>query len=270
MLAPNAASFDVIDAGTAEPFSLPITAVRHLREFSAQAAFGRLVHVRASVILQRAGTSLFVRDATGTLFCETRATTPVAIGDIVDVVGFLGIEDNAPKLVRATYERRSAGPPPIAHATTVAEIFEGKFVDELLRVRGYLTAVAPESLTVQSGPHTFVASLDNGRLDTLSLVSGSEVELTGVGIVSFRGGKVQSFKMRLRSTGDVQVLRTPVGLVVRAADGGPSRWSRHSGCCWPPGTCRCAVRSEGRRRRFGPRWKPPKRAPAPRANSWRT
>ena len=211
LLASNASSFDIIDAGTADPFSLPITAVRHLREFSAQAAFGRLIHVRAAVILQRAGTSLFVRDATGTVFCETRATAPVAVGDIVDVVGFLGIEDNAPKLVRATYERRLAGPPPIAHATTASEIFEGKFVDELLRVRGSLTAVAPESLTVQSGPHTFVASLDDGRLDALGLVSGSEVELTGVGIVSFRGGKVQSFKMRLRSAGDVHLLSSPSG-----------------------------------------------------------
>jgi signal transduction histidine kinase/ActR/RegA family two-component response regulator len=209
LLAPNASSFDVVEAGTAEPLSLPTTAVQRLWEFSAQAAFGRLVHVRASVVLQRAGTSLFVRDATGTVFCETHATTPVAIGDIVDVVGFLGIEDNAPKLVRATYERRSAGPPPVAHAATAAEIYEGKFVDELLRVRAHVTAVAPESLTMRSGELTFVASLDDGRLDTLNLAPGSEVELTGVGIVTFRSGRVHSFKMRLRSTGDVQLLRRP-------------------------------------------------------------
>ena len=54
-----------------------------------------------------------------------------------------------------------------------------------------------------------MASLDDGRLDTLNLAPGSELELTGVGIVTFRGGKVHSFKMRLRSTGDVQVLRRP-------------------------------------------------------------
>jgi signal transduction histidine kinase/CheY-like chemotaxis protein len=209
LLAPNASSFDVVEAGTAEPLSLPTTAVQRLWEFSAQAALGRLVHVRASVVLQRAGTSLFVRDATGSVFCETHATTPVAIGDIVDVVGFLGIEDNAPKLERATYERRSAGPPPVARTATVPEIYEGRFVDELIRVRAQLTAVAPDSLTMQSGELTFVASLDDGRLGTLNLEPGSEVELTGVGIVTFRSGVVHSFKMRLRSTGDVQILRRP-------------------------------------------------------------
>ena len=209
LLAPNASSFDIVEAGTAEPLSLPTTAVQRLWEFSAQSAFGRLVHIRASVVLQRAGTSLFVRDATGAVFCETHATTPVAVGDIVDIVGFLGIEDNAPKLVRATYARRSAGPPLVARTATAVEIYEGKYIDELLRVRAHLTAVVPESLTVRSGEMTFVASLDDGRLDTLDLAPGSEVELTGVGIVTFRSGRVRSFKMRLRSTGDVQVLRRP-------------------------------------------------------------
>ena len=209
LLAPNASSFDVVEAGTAQPLSLPTTPVQRLWEFGAQAALGRLVHIRASVVLQRAGTSLFVRDATGTVYCETHATTPVAIGDIVDVVGFLGTEDNAPKLVRAIYERRSAGPPPVARTATAADILEGKYVDELLRVRAHLTSVAPDSLTMRSGDLTFVASLDDERLDTLNLAPGSDVELTGVGIVTFRSGKVHSFKMRLRSTGDVEVLRRP-------------------------------------------------------------
>ena len=209
LLAPDASSFDIVEAVTAGPYSLPTTPVQRLWEFNAQAALGRLVHIRASVVLQRPGTSLFVRDATGAIFCETRATTPVAIGDIVDVAGFLGTEDNAAKLVRAIYERRSAGPPVIARTATPAEIYEGKFVDELLRVRAQLTAVTPESLTMRSGELTFVASLDNGRLDTLHLAPESEVELTGVGIVTVRSGKVQSFKMRLRSTGDIQVLRRP-------------------------------------------------------------
>ena len=209
LLAPNASSFDVVEAGTTEPLSLPTTPVQRLSDFSAQAVFGRLVHVRASVVLQRPGTSLFVRDATGTVYCETQATTPVAVGDIVDVVGFLGMEDNAPLLVRATYERLSAGPPPVAHTATAAEIHEGKFADELVRVRARVTAVAPESLEMQSGELTFGALLDDGRLDTLNLAPGSEVELTGVAIVTFRSGKVQSFKMRLRSTGDVEVLSRP-------------------------------------------------------------
>ena len=207
LLAPNASSFDVVEAGTSAPLSLPTTAVQRLWEFGAQETFGRLVHIQASVVLQRPGTSLFVRDATGTVFCETHATTPVAVGDIVDVVGFLGIEDNAPKLERATYERRSAGAPPLARTTTVAEVYKGKFVDELLRVRGQLSAVTPDSLTIQSGELTFAAWLDDGRLNTLNLIPGSEIELTGVGIVSFRSGTVHSFKMRLRSTGDVEVIR---------------------------------------------------------------
>ena len=63
---------------------------------AAQAAFGRLVHIRASVVLQRAGTSLFVRDATGTVFCETHATTPVAVGDIVDIKANAAVHKGMP------------------------------------------------------------------------------------------------------------------------------------------------------------------------------
>jgi signal transduction histidine kinase/CheY-like chemotaxis protein len=64
---------------------------------------------------------------------------------------------------------------------------------------------------MQSGDLTFVAWLDDGRLDTLNLAPGSEVELTGVGIVTFGSGRVHSFKMRLRSTADVQILSRPSG-----------------------------------------------------------
>ena len=209
LLAPNVSSFDVVEDGTAEPLRLPTTAARRLWEFSAQAAFGRLVHIRGSVVLQRAGVSLFVRDETGSVFCETHGTTPVAVGDIVDVVGFLGIEDNAPKLVRATYERRSAGPPPVARAATVAEIEDGKIVDELLRMQAFVIAAAPASLSLRSEALTFVASLDDGRLDALNLAPGTQVEVTGVGIVAYSGGRVHSFKMRLRSSVDVRVLRRP-------------------------------------------------------------
>jgi len=209
LLAPNAEAFDVIEAGISEPLRLPIVPLQRLREFSSQAELGRLVHIRGAVVLQRPGTSLFVRDATGSIFCETHSTTPVAVGDVVDIVGFLGIEDNAPKLVRATYERRSSGAPPAPRTATVAEVYGGRFVDDLLRVQAELIAVADDALTVRSKDVMFVASLDNGRLNLLNLAPASEVELTGVGIVAFRDGKVSSFKMRLRSIDDVRVLKRP-------------------------------------------------------------
>ena len=132
-MVPSAALVDVLGPGTSDPYAIPVWPVAELAEFRAQQAFGRLVHLRGSVVLQRPGTSLFIKDATGSVYVQTSQATPVRVGDIVDVVGFLANEDG-PTLGRGVYRVVRHGPEPEARAVTTTDIESGKVLDELVRL----------------------------------------------------------------------------------------------------------------------------------------
>jgi len=113
LLSPGGFALNVLEPGTADPYSLPTQSIQALSEFASQKDFGRLAHIRAVVALYRPGKSIFVKDATGSLYMETRLETPLAVGDIVDAVGFLGNND-APDLARTVYRTVGGGPAPRA------------------------------------------------------------------------------------------------------------------------------------------------------------
>ena len=206
LLVPNAGVVDVLGAGTADPYAIPIWPVAELAEFRAQKAFGRLVHVRASVALQRPGTSLFIKDATGSMYVQTSQETPVRVGDIVDVVGFLA-NDDGPTLSRGVYRVVAHGKEPEARAVTTADIESGKILDELVRLPVRLENATADTLAVRAGRLSFLATLDGGHFERLGLTPGSEVVLTGIGIVVLRDGALSTFRMRLRSSDDIVVTR---------------------------------------------------------------
>jgi hypothetical protein len=80
------------------------------------------------------------------------------------------------------------GSAPAARDVTPREITEGGVLDELVRLRATLTNAAPDSLALAAGDLAFFATLDAGGLEPLALTPGSELEVTGVGIVTLRDG----------------------------------------------------------------------------------
>jgi len=198
LMVPNAGLVEVLGPGTADPYAIPIWPIAELAEFRAQKAFGRLVHVRASVALQRPGTSLFVKDATGSVYVQTPQATPVRVGDIVDVVGFLA-NDDGPTIGRGVYRVVGHGAEPPARAVTASDIESGKVLDELVRLPVRLENASDDTLAVRAGSLSFLATLDGGHFEHLGLTPGSEMVLTGIGIVVLRDGVVSTFRMRLRS-----------------------------------------------------------------------
>ena len=206
LMVPSAALVDVLGPGTSDPYAIPVWPVAELAEFRAQQAFGRLVHLRGSVVLQRPGTSLFIKDATGSVYVQTSQATPVRVGDIVDVVGFLANEDG-PTLGRGVYRVVRHGPEPEARAVTTTDIESGKVLDELVRLPVLLENASADTLAVRAGRLSFLATLDGGHFERLGLTPGSEIVLTGIGIVVLRDGVVSTFRMRLRSANDIVVTR---------------------------------------------------------------
>jgi signal transduction histidine kinase/CheY-like chemotaxis protein len=215
ILSPGPSAVDVVDPGTADPFRLPVQTIQNLFEFRAQQYFGRLVHIRASVALERPGTSLFVQDATGSLYVATQDPLKVIVGDLVDIVGFLG-SDNGPIIERARYRPLGRGMPLVVHPANAAGIQDGRFIDDLIRVRARLVSIDDDAtLWLRADGLTFTAALDAGGLASLNLVPGSDLDITGIGISTIRNGALTAFKMRLRSVADVRIMRSAWTLPLR-------------------------------------------------------
>ena len=215
ILSPDDGAVDVLEPGSTDPFGVPVQTIKSLSEFNAQKQSGRLVHLRATVALQRPGVSLFVQDSTGSIYVSIDDHLPVAVGDLVDVVGFLGI-DNGPAIETARYRRTGRAAVPTAREATAARIRDGGFIDELIRLRARLVHVDDEfTFSLQADDLPFIATLDSGRLDALDLAPGSDVEITGIGVAAFSNGRLTTFKMRLRSADDVRVVRSAWVLSLR-------------------------------------------------------
>jgi signal transduction histidine kinase/ActR/RegA family two-component response regulator len=206
LLSPGRAFVTVLDEGAADPFSLPLRSVRALWEFNAQRWFGRLVRLRGTVTLQRSGLSIYVRDATGSIYADTLDSTPLTVGDTVDVVGFLANVDG-PVLENSTYRFVSHGDAPRSRAVTPEDIANGRVLDELVTLPARLGHASGDSLWVTAGTSSFYAVLEGGDMERLEIPSGSDLELTGIGITVLRDGRMVGFRLRLRSNDDVTVVR---------------------------------------------------------------
>jgi signal transduction histidine kinase/CheY-like chemotaxis protein len=207
LLSQGGSAIDVLDPGVADPYSLPAQPIESLSKFSAQHAFGRMVHIRAVVTLYRRASAVFVQDATGSLYLTTLQETPLVAGDVIDAAGFL-VSDDGPELDRSVYRTLHAGPAPAAREVTVAEILDGKVIDELITLAARVERAGGDgTVSLRSSDLQFDALLDHGSATSSDLPPGSDVAVTGVAIVRFRNGRVISLRLRLRSAADIRVVR---------------------------------------------------------------
>jgi signal transduction histidine kinase/CheY-like chemotaxis protein len=205
VLSQGRSAVEVLEPGIADPYTLPVQSIERLSEFAAQQAFGRMVHIRAVVTLYRRSTAIFVQDATGPLYVSTGQDTPLVAGDVIDAVGFLG-SNEAPVLESAVYRKLRAGPVPAARVVTAADIRDGNVIDDLITLPARVVQSRGDgTVLLRSSDLEFVASFDEAA--TPDLPAGSDVAVTGIAIVGFRNGRVNAFRMRLRSAAGIGVVR---------------------------------------------------------------
>ena len=142
-----------------------------------------------------------MKDATGSLYIETRLETPLAVGDIVDAVGFLG-NDDAPNLARTLYRKIGIAAAPRARAVTVEQIRAGTVINELVTLPARVISGGDGAVNLRSSSLDFLASFDGAATAVSDLPPGSDVLVTGIAIVRFQNGRVSTLRMRLRSADD--------------------------------------------------------------------
>ena len=171
------------------------------------------IHIRGMVTGQTPGQSLFVKDATQTLYVQATQSTKVLPGDSVDVLGFPTLNGPAPGLEDAVFRVIGHGPAPLPTRITTAQALSGTYNTELVEMEGTLEGDLGTSheqiLVLRSGDTAFhtVLTMEKSGAGTPRLRGGSRLQVTGICLVhSEEGHHPASFTLELRSPSDVTVL----------------------------------------------------------------
>ena len=224
LLFPDLSVLRVLGGAPGDPFQLPVLAIEDVSHFDQLKTLLHRIHIRGRVTLQWPGVSLCIRDATRALCAQTIQTTPLDLGEMVDVVGFGYTGDSAPELTDATF--RAAGGASLAEPAlpvTAQEALLGQHDAELISIEGRLIgrdlASSDTTLMLSSGNFMFTVMLPKSwtKLDMALWENGSKLRVTGICSVqldveqSTRGGQTvpKSLRVLLRSPEDVVVLQRP-------------------------------------------------------------
>jgi hypothetical protein len=174
------------------------------------------VRVRGVVTYQQRGRALFLQNQGKGLRVLTQQDTELAIGDLVDVIGFPTVGDSAPVLEDAVFHRIGSGlldDPLKLNLTIPWEQYDGALVTTDAILLQLETHPDGQHLVLQRDDSIFEATLEpNGPLDRLpSSRVNSKLRVTGICLVRNGGlwSTPQSFHMLLRSGQDVAVLHAP-------------------------------------------------------------
>jgi diguanylate cyclase (GGDEF)-like protein len=224
LMAPGLSSIKVLEPAPKDPFNEPVHPADNLLQWDQVSIMSHRVHLRGTVTLQRLGSSLCIHDFSGAVCAQTQQNTPLAVGDVADVVGFAAIEGEAHVLTDATYKRVSSGVPVAPVPLTPEEVLSGVHDAQLIQIEGQLIgrdlASSDTTLMLSSGNYIVAAILPK-RLtgaDTSAWQNGSKLRVTGICSVRLDVEKsavgegiavARSFRVLLRVPNDVVVLQKP-------------------------------------------------------------
>jgi diguanylate cyclase (GGDEF)-like protein len=222
--APDLSTVQVLESASSDPYAGSVIPIDGLLQWEHYATSMHRVHLRGAVTLQWPGSSLCIRDATRGICAQTVQRTPVTVGTLVDVAGFVEINNNAPVITDAVFRSAGENLPVPPKPVTAREILDGGFASELVQIDGLLIgydlASSDAILQISSGDAVFPAILPKSLAGTKgdAWKVGSKLRLTGVCSVhvidvetNVRAGIAvnESFRVLLRSPADVTVLEAP-------------------------------------------------------------
>ena len=224
LMCPNLSAIKILEAMPSDPFKLPPVPVDKLLRWDQVRLLAHPVHLRGKVTLQWPGSSVCIRDDTRGICAQTDQSTPLRNGELVDVVGFAGVEGSAPVLTDAVFRSAGgAGSTPVV-PVTAEQALAGKYDAELVQIDGQLIgndqASSDTTLLLTSGKDFFTAilpkSLTGSAVNTWKI--GSKLRVTGICSVRLdtqrsaigEGMAVpKSFQILMRSPQDVAILQRP-------------------------------------------------------------
>ena len=224
LLFPDMHSITIEERSPADPFTLPLRSVASLSRFTPTGTLPHRVHVRGRVTLQWSGKMICVQDDTAGVCAKTSSRTPVELGQIADVAGFVVSGGYRPMLVDSVF--RDLGGRELVDGVKVdpMEALQGDHDSEVIQIDAQLIgeelAASQPALLLSSHGYIFPVLLPKeSQVDDFSGIRvGSTLRVTGICSVvldaermATGGGPTvtESFHVLMRSRADVTILKSP-------------------------------------------------------------
>ena len=221
LLVPRPTDVVIETPAPSHPFDAPTRPIEQLLQFTPRGPYGHRVKVSGTVIYRR-DEALYIEDKTEGLYVETQQGGSLLPGDQVEVLGFPATGEYTPMLQDAIFRKTGSGPLLAPDSFTADEVLKGTHDCRLVRIEATVldrTRYSREQfLVLQSGGFIFNAYLERKDVgvDFAYLQNGGKVAVTGVCLIE-RGNdwhvgpdwRAKSFRILLRSAGDIFVLQKP-------------------------------------------------------------
>src|SRR6185312_9791381 len=225
--APEVSDFVVEESAAANPFSEPLTPLNGIAQYQNKPSASRRIHVKGTVTYQRPGEDLFLQDDSGGLQVKSIQKISIAPGDVVEAVGFPGLQNFLPVLEDAILKKTSSTQTNLVPLSVqVGDLQNGlsnatfitlnaKLLDRLTRgvsSWGNDTNNTKTILVLQSSNLVFTAEKEGVTEDSFltSIPIGSTLEVNGVCLLQTdEVGKTKSMQLLLPSANDVRILAKP-------------------------------------------------------------
>ena len=214
---PGLDQISILDPPPSDPFAIETAKIKSVATFDPERLAGRRVKVQGVVTLAMPERGFYLQDDSGGLLVLTQQTNAVAVGDLVEVLGFPAIGNFSPQLEEATFRQVGTQPLSAPKRTTAEQILltgtsDAQAVELDARLLQSVPRSAHPQLVLQDGPIIFTASFEAlaGRLEVPALESGSVLRLKG--ICSIQAGERHepvTFSLLVSRLEDIQVLETP-------------------------------------------------------------
>jgi signal transduction histidine kinase len=190
---------------------VPVSA---LLRFSPAMGTRHRVRLRGVVEYQHSGSDLFLQVQDKGLRVLSPQSTPLAIGDLVDVLGFPAMGGSMPLLENAVFHRLGHVKEPVPVKLQFEQPWE-RFDSALVTTNAKLLSRQVQAdgllLMLQTGDVVFDATLPNDSVSNTPIPLDSEVRVTGICLVRTGGlwRTPESLHLLLRSPQDMVVLKVP-------------------------------------------------------------
>ncbi len=207
-------SLQVEEPAPADPFRLPLTDTAGVMRLDRRDP-GHRVRVRGIVTSTSGSQQFSLMDSKNGIFVHTDVPVQLAVGQVLDVVGFPSWGGYTSVLEDSIYRQDGHAPVPLPAVLTPSKALEGNYDAEPIMVEGlllYKSRTATEkTLLLTDGGTMFTAAIPagaSGRFDEIH--PGSHLRITGICQIEVTPDKTpKAMRVLLQSPADVLVLSQP-------------------------------------------------------------
>jgi signal transduction histidine kinase len=228
IFAPQASDLIIDQLPGSEISRQPFIPLNAIAQYHRDSSPGRRIRVKGVVTYQRRGEDIFLHDETGGLQVKCRGTNVITPGQIIEAIGFPGLERFLPILQDATLiPGREPGKPILAEKVSFTELMEGLHHSELISLEGKLLdrSLGPrrmrrslwndsgeDILTLHSSNYVFrvVAPATKEFEELAAIPIGSLLSVSGICLLeATEDGTIESFQVLLPDAGSIRILQRP-------------------------------------------------------------